>query len=167
MDKSSKGTGIQSEVNNPYSIDSILQSLSWNNSDSIIAQGLENAKKTYCLKAFFQPISPIYGKDTWENCAKVICEKSDDILRYYSEDMLKWLQDLTWPGAQQIMDRLLNMKSTSMLVYNLDTLVPVLRYIGDEQWLMNIRQLLDNPNIHQHLKNDTVKILSECYDNYD
>ena len=164
MDTNLKGTVNQGEVSKPYSIDSILQSLSWNNSEDVIALGLEKARMIYCLKAFFQPISPIYGKDTWENCARVICEKSDDILRNYTEDMLKWLQDLTWPGAQQILDRLLNMKSTSMLVSDLDTLVPVLRYIEDEQWLMNIRQLLDNPNIQQHLKNDTVKILCECYD---
>lgn len=51
-------------------------------------------------------IMPIESKSVWENCAKVLAEKSDEKLRIYYIDLMKWLKDLNWPGAYVIYDRL-------------------------------------------------------------
>ena len=59
-----------------------------------------------------QPIE--YGW-SWENCAKVICEKTDEELNKYTCEMLEWLQDINWPGAFLIMERLEKMDPQLLL----------------------------------------------------
>ena len=91
------------------SIDRIFQMLSWNNDEETQEKGLREAKKLQHLFVFFQPIvdQPMSSKAVWENCAKVIASKNDAALERYFYPMFEWLQDMNWPGAQRIFDRLL------------------------------------------------------------
>ena len=72
-------------------------------------QGLELAKGVKYLFPFLQPFLPNGSKSVWEPCAKVIADRSDEELAPYLSFLFEWLQDLNWPGAEIILDRLAKM----------------------------------------------------------
>lgn len=43
----------------------------------------------------------------WNNCAKILSDKSDEELSPYLPELFRWLKDLNWPGAICIYDRLI------------------------------------------------------------
>lgn len=88
------------------SIDQIFDMLSWNNEEEIQRQGIQEAKKIKHLSVLFQPIE---SKSIWENCAKVLVSKGDQELDFYLLPMFQWLQDMNWPGAELIYERLKRM----------------------------------------------------------
>ncbi len=93
-------------------LDDIYESFIWDKSytdeeyEAKIAVGINEARKYKYLYPFIQPVIPETGKCIWEPCAKVIALKTDDELRPYLPLLFEWLQDLNWPGAQTIFDRL-------------------------------------------------------------
>ncbi len=87
-------------------IDEIFELMSWDNDESAQIHGIEEAKKIRHLSVLFQPME---SKSVWENCAKVLADKSDEELKLYLIDMFKWLQDMNWPGADIIYGRLREM----------------------------------------------------------
>ena len=57
----------------------------------------------------YEDITPLFqhsGKDTWYGCAKVICYNSNEKLEKYIPSMLEWIEDMNWPGAETIFDKL-------------------------------------------------------------
>lgn len=84
-------------------IDQIFRMLSWNNDRQTQEQGIHEAKKIKNLSVLIQPIE---SKSIWENCANVLASKSDDELEIYFMDLFRWIQDMNWPGAEIIYDRL-------------------------------------------------------------
>ena len=100
-----------------HSIDEIYQLFMWDSQlsdeeNEIKAQkGMEAAKETQNLFPFMQPIvvPPENSKMVWEPCAKVIAMRSDEELLPYMFRLLEWLQDLNWPGALIIYERLKKM----------------------------------------------------------
>lgn len=119
-------------------IDTIMRMIDWNNSETEQQRGIEMAREVTCLKAFFQPFGPGYNKNVWENCARILYERSDEELEPYISDMLIWLQDLNWPGAETILKRLKEFQRLEMLEVNLKQMVPALTAINDDIWLKNI-----------------------------
>lgn len=87
-------------------INQLFHMLSWNSDDETQTAGIREAQKIEYLSVLFQPVE---SKGVWENCAKVIAGKPDEILSKYTFRMFEWLQDMNWPGAQIIWDRLLKM----------------------------------------------------------
>lgn len=87
-------------------IDQIFEMLSWNNDKRIQAQGIKEAKKIKNLSVLIQPIE---SKSIWENCAKVLVSKTDEELQIYLIDLFEWLQDMNWPGADIVYERLKSM----------------------------------------------------------
>ena len=87
-------------------IDEIFEMLSWNNNEKIQNQGIEEAKKIKNLSVLFQPIE---SKSIWENCEKVLVSKGNQELDFYLLPMFQWLQDMNWPGAELIYERLKRM----------------------------------------------------------
>ncbi len=97
-------------------IDEIYELFTW---DSIYTeeeyslreqQGLELAKSVKYLFPFLQPYIPNgKSKSVWEPCAKVIADRSDEELIPYLNYLFEWLQDLNWPGAGIIINRLAKM----------------------------------------------------------
>jgi hypothetical protein len=87
-------------------IDSIFSMLSWDSDERTQQEGIREAQKIEHLSILFQPIE---SKSVWENCARIISSKNDDILEQYLFLMFEWLQDINWPGAEIIFDRLLSM----------------------------------------------------------
>ena len=97
-------------------IDEIYDLFIWNDSyapeeySQREKQGLELAKETKYLFPFLQPCLPSgKSKSVWEPCAKVIADRSDEELLPYLHLLFEWLQDLNWPGAEIILDRLAKM----------------------------------------------------------
>ena len=87
-------------------IDYIMDLMDWNRSENDQAKGLELAKNVQNFNVFLQPCNEKYNKNVWDNCAKVLSQKTDKELMPYLENLLEWLQDLNWPGALIILDRL-------------------------------------------------------------
>lgn len=87
-------------------IDEIFELMSWDNDEAAQIRGIEEAKKIRHLSVLFQPME---SKSVWENCAKVLADKSDGELKLYLIDMFEWLQDMNWPGADIIYGRLREM----------------------------------------------------------
>ena len=97
-------------------IDEIYDLFTWDNSYSPEEycqreqQGLELAKDVKYLFPFLQPFLPNFkSKSIWESCAKVIADRSDEELVPYLPFLFEWLQDLNWPGAEIILNRLAKM----------------------------------------------------------
>ena len=53
-------------------------------------------------------------KHVWENCAKIFISKSDEELSPYYGALFEWLQDMNWPGAELIYDRLIKVKDPQL-----------------------------------------------------
>ena len=81
-------------------IDTLFEMMDEGQPVEVQEEALREARKIKSLSVFMQPIE--YGW-SWENCAKVICEKTDEELNKYTCEMLEWLQDINWPGAFLIM----------------------------------------------------------------
>ncbi len=71
--------------------------------------GIAEASKLKNLYPFIQPmVNPIEkSKSTWDSCAKVIALKTNEEIIPYLYLLFEWLQDMNWPGADIIFDRLL------------------------------------------------------------
>ena len=88
------------------SVDELFEKLSWSNPEDIQKQGICEARKIRHLSVFLQPLE---SKSVWENCAKVLIEKDDNQLERYLIPLFEWLQDMNWPGASLISERLSKM----------------------------------------------------------
>lgn len=97
------------EVDFNMGIDQIFEMLSWSNDERIQKYGIIEAQKIKSLSVFMQPRNEQFGKDVWENCAKVLESKTDKELQFYLFDLFKWLQDMNWPGSEIVYERLQRM----------------------------------------------------------
>ena len=111
-------------------IDTLFVMLDEEQPTEVQEAALREARKIKSLSVFMQPIE---YKWSWENCAKVICEKTDKELDTYICEMLKWLRDLNWPGAFLIMERLEKMDS-QLLVYAVGYQVKQAILLKDNEW---------------------------------
>lgn len=142
-------------------IDTIMYLIDWRRSEKEQQKGIDMAREVKCIKTFFQPTGPGYCKSVWENCAYIICSRSDEELEPYVLDMLIWLQDLNWPGAMKITNRLISFTKAKTLAFMIQELIPVLIYIDEVPWLMSIANLLENQNLQVELDPSTYKKLLE------
>lgn len=140
-------------------IDDILKLMSWNSSQEEQLLGKALARKVNCLKAFFQPISKEYSKDVWENCAIILCERTDGQLLPYLADMLLWLQDRNWPGADRILERLLRFQDTEPLAKTLCSFAIALDALGESVWLRALAELLQHRELAARLDAATRNLL--------
>lgn len=148
-------------------IDTIMTLIDWTRSDAEQKKGIEMAREVQCIRAFFQPSGPGYCKSVWENCACILCERQDTVLIPYVLEMLMWLQDLNWPGAEQILARLHRFEDVAVLAETITELIPALVAIGEDVWLASIAQLLGNQKIANSLDEDTKRVLMKyAYHNY-
>ena len=120
----------------------ILKMLDWNNDIEIQREGREKAKQIECLSAFMQPMDKGYNKNVWENCALVLSEKEDDLLWPYLSRLLDWIQDLNWPGAIIIFERLKKYQKYEYLVEEIQDSIKIAKALNDEIWLENLSKLL-------------------------
>jgi hypothetical protein len=135
----------------------IMEMLNWNNDIQTQTEGLALAKNFTDLNVFMQPME--YGnKEVWENCAKVIAVKSDKIIKPYLMSLLEWLQDLNWPGAFIILNRMKGF-TDEILASVLSQCIDAAIDNQDETWLCNLYYLLENKNLEAVLEEKYVTIL--------
>ena len=92
---------------NYVNIDEIMDMFDWNNPIEVQEVALEMARGVKCINVFILPGHIGHSKNVWDNCAKVLEEKSDGELSPYLCELMVWLQDLNWPGAYTVFNRLL------------------------------------------------------------
>lgn len=124
-------------------IDEIYDLFIWNAAmtpeeyEARVKQGLALAERVRYLYPFLQPMIPGHSKSVWEPCARVLAVRSDEALEPYLYQLFEWLQDLTWPGADIIRDRLLKIPFPR-LEDSWKLSVTIARREEDELWLENL-----------------------------
>lgn len=124
-----------------YTIDEIYDLFIWdsNYSDEEYKKrekmGIDEAKKIKNLFPFIQPIivPTDKSKSVWEPCSKVISLKTDEELEPFLYLLFEWLQDMNWPGAFIIFDRLAKIPY-SMLKPSLEFSIEEAKRKKDEMW---------------------------------
>ena len=122
-------------------IDYIMDLLDWNNSIEKQEQGIEMAKDVKCINVFLQPCSKNYIKNVWDNCAKILSARSNEELSPYMIELMEWLQDMNWPGAFFIFNRLKEMKNEQLFQYSYTICLKCARALDDETWESNLKML--------------------------
>lgn len=143
------------------SIDEIMFLISWERSEVEQAEGINSAEDMQCIKTFFLPMGKNGGKKVWENCAVIISRRHDEELIPYIMDMLCWIEDLNWPGAEIILQRLIQMSGVQELTLAIDDIVPILVQQKKRSWLLSIYELVSKGEMTGGIKIDTLLALCE------
>ena len=122
-------------------IDYIMDLLDWNNSTEKQEQGIKLAKEVKCINVFLQPGSHYYGKNVWDNCAKILSARSNEELSPYLIELMEWLQDMNWPGAFCILDRLKNYSDKNSILSAISICIQKAKGCNDEIWEGNLLTL--------------------------
>ena len=117
-------------------IDYIMELLCWNNSAERQEQGVKLARNVKCINVFLQPGRP-YGKNVWDNCAKILSERTDEELAPYLFALMEWLQDMNWPGAFRILNRIQNFKG-EVKYQVLEQCINKAEALNDDVWKENL-----------------------------
>ena len=131
-------------------IDTLFEMLDERKSIELQEEAIREARKIKSLSIFMQPIE---YKLSWKNCAKVICEKTDEELTSYTYEMLEWLRDLNWPGAFLIMERLEKMEPQLLLNAAIYAVKQAL-LLKDNEWLTYMSYLLKNKKFYDALSEE-------------
>ena len=121
----------------------IYELLDWNSSQEMQEKGILLASQVKELSLLLQPCFEKYNKNIWENCAIVVSQKTDDVLIPYLLQLLEWVQDLNWPGAIIIYNRLLTFNNHICLNEAINSSLIRAQTVGDAIWqetLLSIRE---------------------------
>ena len=145
-------------------IDTLFEMLDERKPIEVQEDAIREARKIKSLSVFMQPVE---YKLSWKNCAKVICEKTDRELNSYKYEMLEWLQDLNWPGAFLIMERLEKMNPQLLLNATIYAVKQAL-LLKDNEWLTYMSYLLKNKKFYDALSEEKKyqKIMRRYYESY-
>jgi hypothetical protein len=88
-----------------------------------------------------QPMTENFNKNVWDNCANIICEKSDKELEPYLMQLLEWIQDLNWPGAMRIFNRLETYSDRSSILALRAICIELANLNSDEVWKTNLMKI--------------------------
>ena len=141
-------------------IDDIMKMLDENNVQELQNKGVELGKKIESINVFILPLNKEYNTNVWKNCAKILASKSDEILEPYLDYLLEWIEDINWPGALIIIERLKQFKENKKFytVYE-DT---VKRAFGTNRgmWIANLSKLIeDNEKLRKKLPENLIRII--------
>ena len=125
-------------------IDYIMDLLDWNNSKEDQERGVKLAESVKCINVFLQPNSYRYGKNVWDNCAKILSARPDEELSPYLTELLKWLRDMNWPGAFCILERLKRMVDDRMFSYSYTACLKCAKALEDETWEFNLQMIFND-----------------------
>ncbi len=140
-------------------IDELFDMLSWDSDEETQRKGIELAQHVKCFSVFLQPHGLKHSKDVWENCAKIVAAYSDETLKYCLQELLEWLQDMNWPGAEIVLQRLIEFKDPGFLSLFIEHCVKEALVCDDQAWLGNMAALLENDNLKSTLPIDIYNTL--------
>ena len=151
-----------------HDIDKIMSMLDWRNSEEIQQEGIKLAKDIKTINVFIMPCNPESNMNVWENCAKILASKSDEVLETYAFHLLEWIADTMKPGGLIILERL---KNFSMVNGHLLAAMDICTEdaIADENglWLSALSELLENEKLKVALPKETLEVLQKYYHNWD
>lgn len=124
----------------------ILDMIDWNKPVETQSKGISLASKFENIVPFIQPLTPKHNKNVWENCAVIISQKSDEEIKPYLVELLEWLQDMNWPGAFCILDRLCKYSDNNTIFEAINTCIEKAKESRDDVWNSNLHLLLNNVN---------------------
>lgn len=101
-------------------------------------------------------IQPLGDKAYWENAALVLREIGYPKIRLVIPELLEWLADLNWPGANTIFELLLTVDN-EVLTDNLVNALKKARDRNDFIWIDAMKELLEAKGIERHF--DTPEML--------
>lgn len=122
-------------------IDYIMSLLDWNKSTNEQTEGIKMAKDVENINAFLQPCNKNYNKNVWDNCARILSERTDEELSPYLVELLEWLQDLNWPGSFCILERLQKYADAPSFNLAFNTCLKYAQALKDDVWESNLRML--------------------------
>ena len=149
-----------------FDIDEIMTMLDWNNSEEVQNKGIELAGEIKSINVFLQPLHPGFNKNVWDNCAKILASKEDEILLPYTGQLLEWLQDLNWPGALIILDRLKSFAASDLFIFSVRECVKTAVACNEQIWLDYLSELLDNESLKAKLSEEILAVLKTHYQNW-
>lgn len=123
-------------------IDIIMKMLDWNMPLEIQRDGIALASNIDTVTPFIQPLTLEHNKNVWENCALIITEKTDEKLRPYLVHLLEWIQDMNWPGASCVLNRLEVYADKDSLESAVCICIEKAKKCNDEVWMCNLNSLL-------------------------
>ncbi len=149
-------------------IDYIMSLIDWNKSINEQADGIKMAEEVENINVFLQPCNKKYNKNVWDNCAKILSKRTDDELSPYLVELLDWLQDLNWPGALVILDRLKVFSGKKLKKPFIDRFTYAVNLNNEEglMWLDYLSELLDNEQLKAELPKEIIEKLQEHYQNW-
>ena len=119
-------------------ISNIMDMLDWNMPSQIQSKGISLAQNIETIVPFIQPLTPKHNKNVWENCAVIIVGKSDEKLKPHLIELLYWLQDMNWPGAFYILDRLQKYSDDDSMNNAINACIEKAIEFNDEVWERNL-----------------------------
>lgn len=120
----------------------IMDMLDWHMPLEIQSKGISFARNIETIIPFIQPLTPKHNKNVWENCAVIIAENSDEKLKPHLVELLEWLQDMNWPGAFCILNRLQRYSDNNSIYRAINVCIEKAKDCGDEAWESNLCLLL-------------------------
>ena len=120
----------------------ILDMIDWSKPVETQSKGISLASKFENIVPFIQPLTPKHNKNVWENCAVIISQKSDEKIKPYLVELLEWLQDMNWPGAFCILNRLQKYSDNNSICNAINICIEKAKKCRDEVWESNLRLLL-------------------------
>lgn len=127
-------------------ISKIMDMLDWNMPSEIQLKGRLLAKSVDTIIPFIQPLTSKYNKNVWENCAVILAERSDEELKPHLVKLLEWLQDMNWPGAFCILNRLQHYSDGDSIYGAINICIEKAKSCNDEIWENNLYMLIQRRN---------------------
>ena len=149
------------DVENDHTINKVLDMLDWNNPIEVQEKGIELGRQVRDYKHFIMPMEPGHTWNVWDNCARILVEKTDKELRRFTPKIMMWIEDMDYPGARKILNRLKESSEVTGLVFFIKLYSKKALELSNHKWLRNMAELLDNDSIREGLPEETVAILSE------
>lgn len=151
-----------------YDINEIYKMLNWKSRFGDQLQGIKLARNLDDLSLLILPCANGESKGIWENCARVLYEMSDERLEKYLPSLLEWLQDLNWPGALIILDRLVVFSGKKLKTPFIERFNFLINHDSKRVLieLDYLSELLDNEELKQELPEPIIEELQKHYKNW-
>ena len=124
--------------------------IKWDRTQEEQEKGIKMANKIEIIEEFILPVYPMYNKNVWGNCAKILSNKTDAELTPYLDKILEWLQDLNWPGTYVIIERLSHFES-SLLLKPYISAINKAKITDEQEWYKHLTVLIKNESLLKKL----------------
>lgn len=113
-----------------------LAGLDWNTSEEAQA-----ATRNAIRSTIGPDLSPLLmqnlQKNQWANAAEIIADIEPPRIMRFAPDLLEWLKDMNWPGADKIFEALLKLEKRD-LIPELESAMLRAREQADNDWLESL-----------------------------